>query len=76
MDKIDADIEHLGELVREVRNDRTGGYEVEFEILPQQEEHRSDDGFFLVIRVASTDPGSVANGEWWFDDEDYVMQVL
>lgn len=71
-----SDIEYLGELVREVRNDRTGGYDVEFEILPQQEEHRSGDGFFLVIRVSSTEPGSIVNGEWWFDDDDFVMQVL
>lgn len=73
-----AEIDTLAELVREVSNHRTGGYDVEFDIQPNLEKARTDDGFFLIIKVTSTDPNPdiTINGEWWFWDDNTVMQAL
>lgn len=72
------DINNLLELVNAVRDGLTGGYEVDFTIHPQREAHRDGDGFFTVIDVQSTEPDPVysVNGQWWFDADGHVMQVL
>lgn len=73
-----GEIETVHELVQEVSNQRTGGYEVDFDIKPNQERARAGDGFFLIIDVQSTepDPEVSVNGEWWFWNDGKVMQVL
>jgi hypothetical protein len=70
------EINTLSELVREVSNSRTGGYEVDFEIQPNSERSRAGEEFFLVIKVETTEPGSPLAGEWWFFADNTVMQVL
>jgi hypothetical protein len=70
------DIDTIQELVEGVRNSKTGGYEVDFNVLPNQERARAGDGFFLIIQVQDTEPGSALNGEWWFWADGTVMQVL
>ena len=72
------EIETLWELVREVQDQKTGGYEVDFDIKPNLEKARAGDGFFTIIDVQSTepDPRAELNGEWWFDADGKLMQVL
>ena len=71
------DINNLSDLVRAARDIKTGGYEVTFEIKPNLDRARSGDGFFLIIETSSDEPNVTGfNGEWWFDDDDLVMQVL
>lgn len=73
-----AEINTLADLVRAVSNSKTGGYEVDFDIKPNLERARSGDGFFLVIEVNSTEPFPPfegINGEYWFWDDNTVMQV-
>lgn len=70
-------IDTLLQLVEEVRDLRTGGYDVEFDVLPNREAHRVGDGFFTVIKVSTNYPvGSTIEGNWWFDAEGLVVQVL
>lgn len=71
------DIDSLDELIFAVRDEITGGYDVDFNIQPRTEANRaSADEFFLVIDVTSTDPRSQVNGQWWFFENNSVMQVL
>lgn len=70
------DIDTVVDLMQQVRDDLTGGYDAEVSVLPQREAHRAGDGFFLVMDVRSNDPGSRVTGEWWFDDDGRVVQVL
>ena len=71
------EINTLDELVREVCEERTGGYDVEFDILPRRESFRADwAGFWLVVEVTSSRPTSLVNGQWWFDEDNDVTQVL
>lgn len=76
---IDPDeINTLPQLVRAVSQQRTAGYDVDFEIMPNQERSRAGDGFFLVIKVTDNFPdldGSLG-GEYWFWDDDTIMQVM
>ena len=65
----------LSELVEEVANANTGGYDIGFNVLPHKKSHRHGDGFFLVIDVSSNEPNSILTGEWWFDADHNVMQV-
>lgn len=79
-------INTLSDLVRTVSDMRTGGYDVEFDIKPNQEKARSGDGFFLIVEVSYSEPGVMVvspprvypsvDGEWWFDADNNVMQVL
>lgn len=76
----------LNELVFQVSQVRTAGYDVEFDILPNREATRigSTDLFFLVINVISNQPVNPAlpepsiDGQWWFNPHDnFVLdQVL
>lgn len=74
------DINTLSDLVRSTSDARTMGYEVDFEIKPNLEKARSGDGFFLLIEVRTLGwvegVSNVLNGEWWFDADNQVMQVL
>lgn len=70
------EVETLGELVRAVRDQVTGGYSIDFTIRPNEEQSRCGEGFFLVIDVQDSDPNSMLSGQWWFFDNDTVMQVL
>lgn len=72
------EIETLLELVQAVRDSRTGGYEVDFDIKTNMERSRTGEGFFLVVDVKSSEPNpeTPLNGEWWFCDDGQVMQVL
>ena len=73
----DDEINTVWDLVQEVQNSKTGGYEVDFDIKPNMEKSRvPGGGFWTVITVESTEPGSQINGEWWFDADGKVMQVL
>lgn len=79
----DEEISTVAELVRAVSNSRTGGYEVDFDILPNRAKavasgtrEGGDRTFFLLIDVRDSDPDSEINGEWWFWADDTVMQVL
>lgn len=73
-------IETLLELVEVVREHKTGGYDVEFDIEPNTDKARAGDSFFLVINVQSTMPWNEIddsiNGQWWFWADGRVMQVL
>ncbi len=71
-------IETVADLVRWVSDAKTGGYIADFEIQPNQERARVDGGFFLIIDVRHTEPGDEYNidGEWWFDADSKVVQVL
>jgi hypothetical protein len=71
-----AEINDLGTLMRAVQDEGTGGYDVDVDVWPNRERTRSGDGFFLVIELQSKNPGSVLNGQWWFWDDNTVMQVL
>ena len=73
---VDYEINSVGDLMRAVQSSRTGGYEVDLEVKPNQERSRAGDGFFLVILATTTEPCSGFNGEYWFWDDNSVMQVL
>jgi hypothetical protein len=75
---MDDEINTLGQLLREVQDQKTGGYEVDVDVWPNRERSRSGDGFFLVIEIQSNEPDPLCNinGQWWFWDDDTVMQVL
>lgn len=65
-------VDTLSQLVRAVSHSKTRGYDVTFNIQPDRKGY----GGFLVIRVSDNDPDTRLNGEWWFDSENGVMQVL
>jgi hypothetical protein len=77
-------ISTINELVIEIANQRTGGYEVEFEIKPNMEKARHSTPlnnpqgpwFFTIIEVSDSEPGTGLNGEWWFWADGTVYQVL
>jgi hypothetical protein len=70
------EINNLSDLVRAVSASRTGGYEVDFDIKPNLDKARAGDGFFLVIVVEFHEPDrSRDSGEYWFWDDDTIMQV-
>lgn len=64
------------QLVREVSNQRTGGYDVEFDIKPNLEKARAGELFFLLIEIRNSEPGTMLDGEWWFDADGIEIQVL
>lgn len=70
----------LQDLVEAVCDAKTGGYEVDFDIRPNQDKARAGDGFFLLVdvRMLGWVEGltNILNGEWWFDADGQVMQVL
>jgi hypothetical protein len=70
------EINNVGDLVRAASDMRTGGYEVELDIKPNLEKARAGDGFFLVIEVRDSEPGTEMDGEYWFWSDNTVMQVL
>lgn len=70
------EINDLGDLMRAIQDSLTGGYIVDTEIKPNMEKSRYGDGFFLVIDVSASEPDSYLSGEYWFDADDNVMQVL
>lgn len=85
-----ATIETLGDLMRAVATATFGGYGDNFDIGATNEHSSQRDSFkgggFLIIEV-STDSsrseeiitdyvGCSIFGEWWFDADDRVMQVL
>ena len=71
------DIDTLTELASCVQDVKTAGYDVEFDIHPREDKGRAGDGFFLIVAVTTNYPeGSGIEGEWWFDADYIVMQVL
>ncbi len=77
MDDTNYEVNSVGDLMRAAQSSRTGGYEVDLEVKPNQERSRAgQDGFFLVILATTTEPCSGFNGEYWFWNDDTVMQVL
>lgn len=71
------DIQVVEDLVRAASDLRTMGYDVDFDIQPNLERARVLDGFFLVILTNTNHPDIVGFvGEWWFDADGYVTQVL
>lgn len=76
MDEIDT----IHDLVWAVSQVKTMGYEIDFDILPNTEQARTDGGFFLLVevRMLSWVEGisNLVNGQWWFDDDGEVIQVL
>lgn len=71
-----AEIDTLGQLLRAVALGTFGGYDVQVTI---NQEHSG--GGFLIVGVslpleAEAYIGQPVSGEWWFDADDRVMQVL
>jgi hypothetical protein len=56
-------------------DEKTGGYDVDFNILPNTY-RAGPDAFWLVIAVDSNHPDSNLPGQYWFWGDDTVMQVL
>jgi hypothetical protein len=78
MPYIEYEVDTLLELVQAVQDAVTGGYElIEFKIEPRRERFRQGNGFFTVVTVNDEYSGYTGlNGEWWFDADGRVMQVL
>ena len=73
---MNAEIETALELLEAIRDVKTGGYEVDINVKPIMKRFRAGDGtFFLVVDVRSTWPGFL-DGEYWFESDGTVMQVL
>jgi hypothetical protein len=71
------DINSVGDLVRAASDIRTGGYEADLDIRPNLDKARAGDGFFLIIEATTTEPNVTGFiGEYWFWDDNTVMQVL
>ena len=70
------EINDVAGLMRAIQDETTGGYDVDVDVWPNRERTRSGTGFFLVIGVESNHPSSEVHGEWWFWDDNTVMQVL
>lgn len=70
-----AMIDTIQELMEAVQDTRTGGYYADIDVKPNMERSRAGDGFFLVIEVRGNEH-SFPNGEYWFDADGRVMQVL
>jgi hypothetical protein len=66
------DINTLAELVTAVSDTKTAGYVGDFFIEPRRERY----GSFTVVDVFTNEPNSSLNGQWWFDGDFNVMQVL
>ena len=76
-----AEVNTLGQFMRAVQGVRTAGYETSLLVKPRKAAHRvlGEDGteaYFLVIAFLTNEPNSRLNGDWWFDSDDRVMQVL
>jgi hypothetical protein len=75
------EIDTIPELVQTVADSRTGGYDVDFEILGNQSRAAVGTGdnrwFFLLIQVTFHEPDmSRHSGEYWFDGGGNLEQVL
>jgi len=72
---MEEEINTVGDLVREVMDEKTGGYDVDFNILPNTY-RAGPESFWLVIEVDSNNPECTFAGQYWFWDDNTVMQVL
>jgi len=62
---------NMHELFVELEDLRTGGYEVDVEVLP-----RSSSTHFLRMDISTNYPNDRTSGEYWFYDDGDIMQVL
>ena len=69
------EINTVADLVRAVMDQKTGGYDVDFNILPNRY-RAGPDAFWLVIEVDSNHPDTNIGGQYWFWADNTVMQVL
>ena len=77
----DVEVNTVFELVQEVQNSKTGGYEVDFNILPNTyvasgTKAAGDRTFWTVIEVTFHEPDLFLSGQYWFWADGTVMQVL
>lgn len=70
------EINDVSTLMRAIQDETTDGYDVDVDVWPNRERSRSGDGFFLVIEVTSNHPSSEVQGQWWFWNDNTVMQAL
>lgn len=80
----DFEIDTLGQLMRAVSQATFGGYKDALEVSVKQE--HSNGGFLIITVTATTEADAEVieqyvgyrflGGEYWFDEDDRVMQVM
>lgn len=74
---MEDEINTLDELIRAISDVKTAGYFVDIDIRPREEKYRAGtDAFWLVVVVSTNYPNSTLEGDWWFDADSRVVQVL